>query len=174
METDLNPVCAPPPPFDVELVGHMPKLAAFARWLTKHPDRGEDLAQDTLERAVAHRESFTPGTNMKAWLFFICRNQFYSERRRSWRMVEMAEGQAERVPCIGNAHARLELADLLQALSFLPPLISEAVLMAGEGLSYEEMAVELGCKIGTVKSLVSRGRDALDSYFGNNIKERAA
>jgi RNA polymerase sigma-70 factor (ECF subfamily) len=162
-------------PFDVELLAALPKLRRVARYLTKNPDQVEDLVQDTIERGLRGRESFVLGTNMGAWLSFIARNCWFTDRRKAWRWQQMpmsrsADGTEVEVdlrPTPATQHIRLEIADLLIAISYLPPLMREAVLLAGEGLSYEEMSVELGCEVGTVKSRVSRGRDQINAYFGN-------
>jgi len=68
--------------FEAELVALIPHLRAFGRTLSGSAVQGDDLAQDALAKALAHRASFQMGTNMKAWTFMILRNHFYSERRR--------------------------------------------------------------------------------------------
>ena len=73
------------PDFKTELLGLVPFLRAFARSLTGNQEAADDLAQETLVKAWQSRSSFIPGTNLKAWLFTILRNQFYSDRRRAWR-----------------------------------------------------------------------------------------
>ena len=79
---------SPAPDFKTELLKQLPALRAFARSLCGDPARADDLTQDTLLKAWANKQSFTPGTNMKAWLFTILRNGFYSELRRHKRDVE--------------------------------------------------------------------------------------
>ena len=75
------------PDFKTELLGLVPFLRAFARSLTGNQEAADDLAQETLVKAWQSRASFIPGTNLKAWLFTILRNQFYSDRRRAWRQA---------------------------------------------------------------------------------------
>ena len=58
----------------------------------------DDLAQETLVKAWQSRATFIPGTNLKAWLFTILRNQFYSDRRRAWRQAPWDQEAAERIP----------------------------------------------------------------------------
>ena len=81
--------------FKQELVALIPHLRAFARSLCNDPTQADDLAQEALAKAWKARDSFEPGTSIKAWTFMILRNQFYSEKRRSWRTapldMEMAE-----------------------------------------------------------------------------------
>lgn len=143
-----------------------PKLTTFCRYLTKHPEAGEDLAQDVVMKALSVREQFKAGTNLKAWLFMIARNRFLTDRRRAWRVVEMAEGQAEQIRCSSDQHAVLEAKDAMTAIGYLPSEQADAVIAAGEGLTIEEMATEFGIAEGTAKSRVSRARMALHRYFG--------
>ena len=71
--------------FREKLVELIPFLRAFARTLCGHRDEADDLCQEALAKAWQSRATFEPGTNLKAWLFMILRNQFYSEKRRAWR-----------------------------------------------------------------------------------------
>ena len=91
------------PDFKSELMALVPFLRAFARSLTGNPEAADDLAQETLVKAWQSRTSFIPGTNLKAWLFTILRNQFYSERRRAWRHAPWDQEAAERIPGGGDA-----------------------------------------------------------------------
>src|SRR3978361_475823 len=84
--------------FKSELLGLIPFLRAFARSLCGSQDGADDLAQETLVKAWQSRATFTPGTNLKAWLFTILRNQFYSDRRRAWRQTPWDQEAAERLP----------------------------------------------------------------------------
>ena len=82
--------------FKRELVQLIPHLRAFARTLCGDPAAADDLAQDAMMKAWDARASFQMGTNMKAWTFMILRNQFYSEKRRSWRQSQLDQEAAER------------------------------------------------------------------------------
>ena len=88
---------APKPPstddtaFKAELVTLIPHLRAFARTLTGDATAADDLAQDAMVKAWDARASFQMGTNMKAWTFMILRNQFYSDKRRSWRQSQLGD-----------------------------------------------------------------------------------
>src|SRR6201986_5486882 len=86
------------PDFKTELLSLVPFLRAFARSLTGSQEGADDLAQETLVKAWQSRDSFVPGTNLKAWLFTILRNQFYSDRRRAWRQAPRDQEAAERIP----------------------------------------------------------------------------
>lgn len=151
-------------PFQEELLSLRPHLIGFAKRLAKLGY--EDLVQDTFVLALKYQDKFQLGTNMKAWLFQIMKNHFISSSRRAWRTVEIAEGQAERVPTPANAHHLVELKEALEALSYLPQDQVRCFMLAAEGLSMEEISEIEKIPIGTVKSRVSRGHDALEAFFG--------
>jgi RNA polymerase sigma-70 factor (ECF subfamily) len=138
-------------------------MRAFARTMTGNPAQADDLAQEALAKAWQCRDSFTMGTNMKAWAFMILRNQFYSDMRRAWRSVQLDQEAAERTLLASDdPNAPLELNELRMALASLPVDQREAVILVGAGgMSYEEAAEICDCAVGTVKSRVSRARDAL-------------
>jgi RNA polymerase sigma-70 factor (ECF subfamily) len=149
--------------FKRELVGLIPHLRAFARTLCGDPASADDLAQDAMMKAWDARRSFQPGTNMKAWTFMILRNQFYSEKRRSWRQSQLDQEAAERtLVATDDPSAPIALDELRQALSSLPDEQREALILVGAGgFAYEEAAEICQCAVGTVKSRVSRARRAL-------------
>src|SRR5271154_7121878 len=108
--------------FRRELVALIPHLRAFARTLAGDATAADDLAQDALMKAWDARRSYQMGTNMKAWTFMILRNQFYSEKRRSWRQTQLDPEVAERtLIAVDDAEAPLALDEMRQALNALPP-----------------------------------------------------
>jgi RNA polymerase sigma-70 factor, ECF subfamily len=147
----------------------IPSLRAFAISLTRDADRVEDLVQETVLRAISKQEQFEVGTNLRAWLFTILRNQFCSDRRGSLREVEDVDGSyAEVLISVPDQEDRIMLHDLEIALGKLPQVQREAILLVGaEGLSYEEAAQALGCAVGTVKSPVYRARNGLAELMGH-------
>lgn len=153
-----------PEAFRSELEPLIPQVRAFARFLCQS-DRAaaDDLAQEALLRAWQARASFEPGTQLRAWLFVIVRNLFYSDRRRAWRNVAYDETAAERTLQTKSVQAELmELDDVRRALALLPDDQREAlILVTAGGLSYDEAAHICGCAVGTIKSRVNRGRRAL-------------
>jgi RNA polymerase sigma-70 factor (ECF subfamily) len=159
------------PDFKNELLGLVPFLRAFARSLTGNPEAADDLAQETLVKAWQSRASFIPGTNLKAWLFTILRNQFYSDRRRAWRQAPWDQDAAERSP--GGSEDQIysaELSDTVRALRRLSDEQREALILVGAGgFSYEDAAAICKCAVGTVKSRVARARKTLiDILDGEN------
>jgi RNA polymerase sigma-70 factor (ECF subfamily) len=160
--------------FKRELVALIPHLRAFARTLTGDATAADDLAQDALMKAWDARASFEMGTNMKAWTFMILRNQFYSEKRRSWRQNQLDQEAAERtLVAVDDPEAPVALDELRQGLSMLPPEQREALILVGAGgFAYEEAAAICGCAVGTVKSRVSRARRALQGILDRGEYDR--
>ncbi|MBL6853805.1 MAG: sigma-70 family RNA polymerase sigma factor [Alphaproteobacteria bacterium] len=152
-----------PQDFRTELLGLVPFLRAFARSLTGNQENADDLAQEALVKAWQSRDSFVPGTNLKAWLFTILRNQFYSDRRRAWRQAPWDQDAAERIPGGGQDQGwAAELSDTARALRCLTDEQREALILVGAGgFSYEDAAEICNCAVGTVKSRVARARKAL-------------
>jgi RNA polymerase sigma-70 factor (ECF subfamily) len=149
--------------FKAGLIELIPFLRAFARSLCGNPEMADDLAQETLVKAWQAREMFAPGTNLKAWLFTILRNQFYSDRRRAWRQAPWDQDAAERIPgSAGEQTWAAELSDTARALTSLSDEQREALILVGAGgFSYEDAAAICHCAVGTVKSRVARARKTL-------------
>jgi RNA polymerase sigma-70 factor (ECF subfamily) len=150
-------------PFKAGLIELIPFLRAFARSLCGNPEMADDLAQETLVKAWQARDMFAPGTNLKAWLFTILRNQFYSDRRRAWRQAPWDQDAAERIPgSAGEQTWAAELSDTARALTSLSDEQREALILVGAGgFSYEDAAAICHCAVGTVKSRVARARKTL-------------
>lgn len=150
------------PDFKTELLSLVPFLRAFARSLTGNPEGADDLAQETL---------------VKAWLFTILRNQFYSDRRRAWRQAPWDQEAAERIPGDGEDQIHsAELSDTVRALRRLSDEQREALILVGAGgFSYEDAAAICKCAVGTVKSRVARARKTLiDILDGDDTLEDVA
>ncbi len=160
--------------FKRELVVLIPHLRAFARTLTGDPTAADDLAQDAMLKAWDARASFEMGTNMKAWTFMILRNQFYSDKRRSWRQSQLDQEAAERtLVAIDDPGAPVALDELRLGLGMLPSEQREALVLVGAGgFAYEEAAEICGCAVGTVKSRVSRARRALQGILERGDYDR--
>src|SRR6201992_2024216 len=168
----LKPAPAPRSPadddaFKRELVQLIPHLRAFARTLCGDPAAADDLAQDAMMKAWDARASYQMGTNMKAWTYMILRNQFYSEKRRSWRQTQLDPEVAERtLVATDNPESPVALDELRLGLAMLPAEQREALILVGAGgFAYEEAAEICGCAVGTIKSRVARGRVALEALL---------
>ncbi len=146
-----------------ELIEHLPAMRAFALSLARNPATADDLVQDTVVKAWSNLDKFQDGTNLRAWLFTILRNTYYSMHRKRKREVEdpegaMTEGLSEKP----HHDGRLALNDFRDAFAQLPTEQREALVLVGaEGFSYEDAAEMCGCAIGTIKSRTNRARKRL-------------
>ncbi len=142
----------------------IPRLRRYARALTREASRADDLVQSCLVRALAKQHLWQPGTDLRAWLFTILHNQHINDVRRAARegalvSVEDAAPVLTTPPSAGDA---LRLRDLERAIAGLPDEQRQAVLLIGlEGMRYDEAAAILGVPVGTIRSRLSRGREAL-------------
>ena len=166
--------------FEAGLVEHMSVLRVYALSLSGNRALAEDLAQEVLAKAWGARRSFTPGSNLKAWLFAILRNELYSRRRRDWRQVPWNDvlGEAIAAPP-GQQQWAVELSDTACAMRSLSELQREALILVGVGgFSQDDAAVLSNTPVGTVKSRVGRARKALrrmlDGETSPAIKSRPA
>ncbi|MCG7621792.1 MULTISPECIES: RNA polymerase sigma factor [unclassified Epibacterium] len=157
-----------------ELTSHMKVLRAFAMSLTRNDAAADDLVQDTVLKAWSNFDKFQEGTNMRAWLFTILRNTFYSNRRKAAREVEDSTGTITESISVKPAHdGRLQLAEFRVALAELPAEQREVLTLIGVlQYSYEEAAEVCGVKVGTIKSRLNRGREALASSMQINIDDQ--
>ncbi len=146
-----------------ELVTHLGALRAFAISLCRNPSAADDLVQDTVVRAWRAIESFRPGTNMRAWLFTILRNAYYTHHRKARREVSDTDGLLSATLSVKPDHdGRLAMNDFLGAFGKLPDEQREALILVGaNGFAYHEAAEMCGVAVGTMKSRVNRGRQRL-------------
>ena len=158
--------------FEAGLGQHMSFLRSFAHSLSGNRELAEDLAQSALTKAWQSRDSFTVGTNLKAWLCTILRNEFYSHRRRSWRQAPWdIELVAEIAAPPGEHQSAAELSDLVRAMHDLPDTQREALILVGAGgFSYEDAAVLAKSAVGTIKSRVARARRALKESLDSGCR----
>lgn len=145
-----------------DLLAVIPNLRAFAVSLCGNLDRADDLVQETLVKAWSNINSFVEGTNLRAWLFTILRNIYYSEYRKRRREVADPDGTfAAKLATAPVQGGHMDLLDFRAALQQLPSDQREALIYGASGLSYEEAAGICGCAIGTMKSRVNRARSRL-------------
>ncbi|ABV95565.1 RNA polymerase sigma factor (plasmid) [Dinoroseobacter shibae DFL 12 = DSM 16493] len=146
-----------------EIVEHLSAMRAFAVSLTRNSATADDLVQDTLVKAWSNIDKFQAGTNMRAWLFTILRNTYYSLRRKRKREVEDTEGEmAAGLAQKPDHDGRLQMREFGEAFAELPDEQREALILVGAGgFSYEEAAEMCGVRIGTIKSRVNRARNKL-------------
>jgi RNA polymerase sigma-70 factor (ECF subfamily) len=154
----------------------VPHLRAYARGLTGGDvHAADDLVQDTLMLALQAWDRFTPGTNLKAWLYRILHNRHLTVRSRRHLRAEVGVDDLSRhgsVPAFQEGRA--ELRHFKAAFARLSPGHREMlVLYAVHGLSYEEAAETTGCAVGSVKSRMNRARTALKRMLLGDGREDA-
>ena len=153
----------------------IPSLRRYALALTRNAVSADDLVQDCLVRAIAKQHLWGEGTNLRAWLFTILHNQYVNSVRRSVRegpTVEMGENEV-RLGRPADQEKRLELRDLDCALAKLPTGQRTVILLIGlEAMSYQQVADIMGVPAGTVRSRLSRGREALRELMGITTANR--
>ena len=150
--------------FREDVTAMVPHLRAFARSLTSGDVHlADDLVQDTIVNALQAQDQFTPGTNLKAWLFTILRNRFRSLITRKYVTAEVQDDDLER-KWLTPAHQEsvVEITAFRRAFRQLSQAHREVLVLVGvHGLSYEQVASICRCEVGTVKSRVNRARNLL-------------
>lgn len=156
------------------LESQLPRLRRYARALTRDPSRADDLVQDTLVRALAKQHLYQDGTNLRAWLFTLMHNQHVNNARRDVREDNSLDVDtvAAHLVAVTDPTASRQLRELDQAIGKLAMEQRQVILLIGlEGMSYEETAAILDVPIGTVRSRLSRGREALRRLMGMDENE---
>ena len=147
----------------------IPRLRRYARLLVRDLAYADDLVQECLVRAVSKLHTYTPGTNLRAWLFVILRNVLINDYNRGQRgpsFTEIPETHAN-LAVSGGQEQHLMLKEVREALDLLPEEQREIILLVPVGgLAYEEVAQVLDLPIGTVRSRLSRARTALREALG--------
>jgi RNA polymerase sigma-70 factor (ECF subfamily) len=162
---------ASPDPATVEwrdaVIALLPQLRAFAWSLSRNTADADDLVQDTLIKAWTHKDKFQDtveaGANLRAWLFTILRNTYYTSVSKRRREVADEDGKhAARLSAAPTQEWSVAMKAMQAALQRLPPEHREALILVGAaGLTYEEAAEICGCALGTIKSRVNRARARL-------------
>jgi RNA polymerase sigma-70 factor, ECF subfamily len=147
-----------------DIEAEIPRLRRYARALTRDIVVADDLVQDCLTRALGKLHLWQEGSDLRAWLFTILHNQYVNHIRRAVREGATV-GLNENEPLLRRApqqSKRLELRDLERAIAKLPGEQRVVILLVGlEGMRYEEVAAILDVPVGTIRSRLSRGREAL-------------
>src|SRR4051794_10362651 len=177
----IFPACLPPQPssqannpFHRPFAGGLLRLRRYARALTHDSSRADDLIQDTLVRAHAKQHLYQDGTNLRAWLFTLMHNQYVNNARRNVREDNSLDVDtvAAHLVAVTDPTASRQLRELDEAIGKLAIEQRQMILLIGlEGMSYEETAAILDVPIGTVRSRLSRGREALRRLMGMDENE---
>jgi RNA polymerase sigma-70 factor, ECF subfamily len=174
--------------FEREALQYLDQLYAGALRMTRNPADAEDIVQETYAKAYASFHQFTPGTNLKAWLYRILTNTYINSYRKKQREPQLSDGEnvedwqlarAESHTSSGLKSAEtvalenLPDSDVKEALQQLAPDFRLAVYLADvEGFSYKEIAEIMGTPIGTVMSRLNRGRTQLRNLLADYARER--
>jgi RNA polymerase sigma-70 factor (ECF subfamily) len=172
--------------FESEALVYLDQLYGAALRMTRNPTDAEDLVQETFAKSYASFHQFTPGTNLKAWLYRILTNTFINSYRKKQRQPQ-SSGQevedwqlarAEAHTSTGLRSAEMEALDRMphsavtDAMNALAPDFRLAVYLADvEGFSYKEIAGIMGTPIGTVMSRLNRGRNQLRTSLADFARE---
>ncbi len=173
--------------FESDALAYLDQLYGAALRMTRNPADAEDLVQETFAKAYASFAQFTPGTNLKAWLYRILTNTFINTYRKKQRQPQ-SSGQeledwqlakAESHTSTGLRSAEMEAMDRMPssvvttALGELPSDFRLAVYLADvEGFAYKEIAEIMGTPIGTVMSRLNRGRNQLRAKLADYAREQ--
>ena len=162
--------------FEDVLIKTLPSLRQYAYALTRNRADADDLLQAAVSNALAARNSFTPGTNFKAWMSCILRNRFLSNTRRRRETVAVDDAPQELFARAASQDDNIALGELRRAMAKLPAGHRLALVMITvQGLSYEEASEELGVPVGTVKCRVFRARKQLQAWLmGDDESKRRA
>ena len=157
-----------------EALAYVDGLHNLARYLTGNASDADDLVQETYARALKAAEQFTPGTNLKAWLFRILRNTFLSlyRRERNNPVIGGLDTVAPAAQGVADDHwlrddmeldrlRKIVAGEIEAALMTLSDEARTVILLDLEGLTEVEVAQVVGCAVGTVKSRLARARLAL-------------
>jgi RNA polymerase sigma-70 factor (ECF subfamily) len=174
--------------FESDALQYLDQLYAAAMRMTRNPADAEDVVQETFAKAYGSFHQFTPGTNLKAWLYRILTNTYINSYRKKQREPQLSDGEnvedwqlarAESHTSSGLKSAEtvalenLPDSDVKDALQQLAPDFRLAVFLADvEGFSYKEIAEIMGTPIGTVMSRLNRGRTQLRKLLGDYARER--
>jgi RNA polymerase sigma-70 factor (ECF subfamily) len=174
--------------FEGEALQYLDQLYAAALRMTRNPADAEDVVQETYAKAYASFHQFTPGTNLKAWLYRILTNTYINSYRKKQREPQLSDGEniedwqlarAESHTSAGLKSAEMVAlenlpdSDVKAALQELAPDFRLAVYLADvEGFSYKEIAEIMGTPIGTVMSRLNRGRNQLRNLLADYARER--
>lgn len=154
-----------------DILSYLPAMRAFARSLCNNTVDADDLVQETLLRALENIHRYTPGTNLRAWLFTIMRNRFYTNgAKRARERTGETDCVAGTLVVPPQQEWTIRMRELARALNALPVQFRETiVLVVVLEESYQSAADILGCDIGTVKSRVSRARQMLKQTLGDKV-----
>ena len=161
--------------FNQMLVNNAEFLKPFAITLTRDNEAGKNLFQETLYRALANKDKYSVGTNIKAWLYTIMRKIFINNYRRKLKQNTIFDSTPneflinQNQGVIANtAESNLRLKDIQEAIHKLPQIFRNPFLLYFDGFKYHEIADMLGEPLGTIKSRIHFARKLLKTQIQRN------
>lgn len=154
--------------FNQMLVSNAEFLKPFAATLTRDSEDAKDLFQETLYRALANKEKYNVGTNVKAWLYTIMRNIFINNYRRKNRVLTVLDDtpneyllNLSQTATSNAAISNINIKEIQEAIHNLPEIFKNPFLLYYDGYKYHEIADILGEPLGTIKSRIHFARKLL-------------
>jgi RNA polymerase sigma factor (sigma-70 family) len=154
--------------FNEMLLNNADYLKPFAFTLTRDNETAKDLMQETLFRALANKEKYNVGTNIKAWMYTIMRNIFINDYRKKSRQNTMFDSTPNdfllnhnQTAVANAAEVSLKLKDIQAAIHDLPEIFKHPFVLYFEGYKYNEIATLLNEPLGTIKSRIHFARKLL-------------
>lgn len=161
--------------FNQMLVSNTDFLKPFAFTLTRDNETAKDLLQETMFRALANKEKYNVGTNIKAWLYTIMRNIFINNYRRRVKQNTIFDSTPndffinyQQATVSNDAEGSLKLKEIQNALHQLPDIFKNPFMLYFEGFKYHEIAEALGEPLGTIKSRIHFARKLLKEQISRN------
>lgn len=158
--------------FDDLLLNNTDFLKPFAITLTRDQEQAKDLFQETLFRALANKEKYNQGTNLKAWLYTIMRNIFINNYRRKTKQNTIFDSTPNEFLLNSNqtavsnaAVANINIKEVQEAIQNLPSIFKNPFLLYFDGFKYHEIAEMLGEPLGTIKSRIHFARKLLKAQI---------
>ena len=158
--------------FDQLLLSNAEFLKPFASTLTRDTETAKDLLQETLYKALANKEKYNVGTNIKAWLYTIMRNIFINNYRRKSKQNTVFDSRPNdfllnlnQVSICNEAISKINIKEIRQAIVDLPEIFKDPFLLYFEGFKYHEIAEALNEPLGTIKSRIHFARTLLKAHI---------
>jgi RNA polymerase sigma-70 factor (ECF subfamily) len=148
------------------LIETLPRMRGYAMMLTRNAAAADDLLQETAFRAIRAEDQFMPGTNFKAWLYRILRNEYVSTVRRKKKITSIDDAPESFLAQRGAQEDTVLTQEVMKAVAGLPLGQREVLIMiCADGMSYDEAASAVGCSVGTIKSRLWRARAAVQQIL---------
>jgi len=159
-----------------EVVALIPALHRFGSRFYKSQTDIEDLVQETLLKALRALPSFTPGTNLKSWMFTIMRNAHHTAYQKSKRVVVGTNNLEHLIPAASSPQEwAIRKIEYDRALAAMPPIYRDVFhLVIEDGQAYDAAATKCEISVGTVKSRVNRAKHFLAKHMGDTMSTAAA